>query len=221
MGVSATHLDWTMVPYVRKSFMKHYIMAYLKTKDDFYEMDLLSMSNEELDEWIDTNKKKYLSELNLTEEDFYFDNKKNLNKYFYQSALFDTKRETYQASEAMYHNLNSLQSRSGCQLPFTSCNWGTCTIPEARMVSHALLDALYNGVGKLHRTSIFPCCIFQYMKGVNDKPGTPNYDLYRKALKCTAKRLYPNYANVDWSGNAGYDRNDPRTYFSTINKTVA
>ena len=84
-----------------------------------------------------------------------------------------------------------------------------------------MLDALYNGVGKLHRTSIFPCGIFQYMKGVNDKPGTPNYDLYRKALKCTAKRLYPNYANVDWSGNAGYDRNDPRTYFSTINKTVA
>lgn len=60
------------------------------------------------------------------------------------------------------------------------------------------------------------CGIFQYMKGVNDKPGTPNYDLYRLALKSTSKRLYPNYANVDWSGNAGYDRNDPRTYFSTM-----
>ena len=59
------------------------------------------------------------------------------------------------------------------------------------------------------------------MKGVNDRPGAPNYNLYRLALKSTSMRLYPNYANVDWSGNAGYDRNDPRTYFSTINKTVA
>lgn len=56
------------------------------------------------------------------------------------------------------------------------------------------------------------------MKGVNDKKGTPNYDLFRLALKSTAQRLYPNYANVDWSGNAGYDRNDPRTYFSTMGK---
>ena len=83
-------------------------------------------------------------------------------------------------------------------------------------MTKALLDALLKGVGKLHRTSVFPCGIFQYMKGVNDKPGTPNYDLKRKALECTAKRLYPNYANVDWSGNAGYDINDPRTYFSTM-----
>ena len=60
------------------------------------------------------------------------------------------------------------------------------------------------------------CGIFQYMKGVNDKPGTPNYDMYKLALESTAKRLYPNYANVDWSGNAGYDRNDPKTYFSTM-----
>ena len=65
------------------------------------------------------------------------------------------------------------------------------------------------------------CGIFQCMKGVNRAPGDPNYDLYQLALKSTAKRLYPNYANVDWSGNAGYDPADPRTYFSTINKTVA
>lgn len=84
------------------------------------------------------------------------------------------------------------------------------------MVTNALLDVSMEGLGKYHKTSIFPCGIFQYMKGVNDKPGTPNYDLYRKALKSTAKRIYPNYANVDWSGNAGYDRNDPKTYFSTM-----
>ena len=84
------------------------------------------------------------------------------------------------------------------------------------MFTKALLNVSIEGLGKLHKTSIFPCGIFQCMKGVNREPGDPNYDLYRLALKSTAKRLYPNYANVDWSGNAGYDINDPRTYFSTM-----
>lgn len=106
-------------------------------------------------------------------------------------------------------------------MPFTSINYGTCTLPEGRMITKALLDISIKGIGKLHKTSIFPCGIFQCMKGVNREPGDPNYDLFKLALRSTAQRLYPNYANVDWSGNAGYDRNDPRTYFSTINKTVA
>ena len=84
------------------------------------------------------------------------------------------------------------------------------------MVTKALLEVSIEGLGKLHKTSIFPCSIFQCMKGVNRKPGDPNYDLFQLALKSTALRLYPNYANVDWSGNAGYDINDPRTYFSTM-----
>ena len=84
------------------------------------------------------------------------------------------------------------------------------------MVIKALLDVSIEGLGKLHKTSIFPCGIFQCMKGVNREPGDPNYDLFRLALKSTALRLYPNYANVDWSGNAGYDKNDPKTYFSTM-----
>ena len=86
------------------------------------------------------------------------------------------------------------------------------------MVTEALLGVLKDGLGKLHKTSIFPCGIFQCMKGVNRKPGDPNYYLYRKALECTAQRLYPNYANVDWSGNEGYDPDDPTTYFSTMGK---
>lgn len=109
-----------------------------------------------------------------------------------------------------------MQSRSGCQLPFSSINYGTCTLPEGRMVIKALLDTAIKGVGALHKTSIFPCVIFQCMNGVNRKPGDPNYDLFQLALKCTSLRLYPNYANVDWSGNAGYDVNDPCTYFSTM-----
>lgn len=84
------------------------------------------------------------------------------------------------------------------------------------MVIKALLEVSIKGIGKLHKTSIFPCGIFQCMSGVNRKQGDPNYDLFKLALKSTAQRLYPNYANVDWTGNAGYDKNDPRTFFSTM-----
>ena len=136
----------------------------------------------------------------------------------YQYALDMTEKELKQAVEGMYHNLNTLQSRSGNQLPFSSINYGTCTLPEGRMVIEALLEGSIKGVGKLHKTAIFPCGIFQCMKGVNREPDDPNYDLYLLALESTARRLYPNYANVDWSGNAGYDRDDPTTYFSTMGK---
>lgn len=84
------------------------------------------------------------------------------------------------------------------------------------MITKAMLEVSIEGTGKHHRTSIFPCGIFQCMRGVNREPGDPNYDLFRLALKSTSTRLYPNYANVDWSGNEGYDRSDPRTYFSTM-----
>ena len=196
-GVSATHLDWTMVPYVRISFYKHF-------KDGV--KYILNLGFEDFENG-------YIKD-NLSIDANIYKNKPYQKAYKY--ALDMTEKETYQAVEAMYHNLNSLQSRSGDQLPFTSINYGTCSLPEGRLVIKAILDVSINGIGALHRTPIFPCGIFQYMKGVNDKPGTPNYDLYRLALKSTALRLYPNYANVDWSGNAGYDRNDPKTYFSTM-----
>ena len=190
-GVSATHLDWTMIPYVRKSFVKHW--------NDGCKYVEGSLINEN-------------PPLNASIEDDYF---KKMPKA-YQYALDMTTKECYQAVEGMYHNLNTLQSRSGNQLPFTSINYGTCTLPEGRMIIKALLDVSIKGIGKLHRTSIFPCGIFQCAKGINRKPGDPNYDLFKLALKSTSLRLYPNYANVDWSGNAGYDKNDPKTIFSTM-----
>lgn len=200
-GVSATHLDWTMVPYVRKSFYKHYneVLDILPGKSKSLEL--------EKPEDVAINDKIYVGgKLSF------------IKKYIARKALKMTKKELDQAVEGMYHNLNTLQSRSGNQLPFSSINYGTCTSPEGRMVIKALLEGSIKGVGKHHRTSIFPCGIFQYMKGVNNEKGTPNYDMYKLALKSTAKRLYPNYANVDWSGNAGYDRSDPKTYFSTMGK---
>ena len=190
-GVSATHLDWTMVPYVRKSFYKHY---------------------EDAVEYVDNSVdiKCYNSELSIDDELY----KKHDNLYKY--ALDMTLKECHQAVEGLFHNLNTLQSRSGNQLPFTSINFGTCTLPEGRMVIKELLNVSIEGIGKLHKTPIFPCSIFQSMEGVNRKEGDLNYDLFKLALKSTSQRLYPNYCNVEWSGAAGYDKNDPKTYFSTM-----
>jgi ribonucleoside-triphosphate reductase len=196
-GCSATHLDWTMMPYVRKSFYKHYKNG----------VKYIAESN-----WDDKQFPCKPEEMSI-ESDWY---KNSYKSNVYKYAFDMTKKETRQAVEGMFHNLNTLQSRSGNQLPFTSINFGTCTEPEGRMVIEEILNISIEGIGKMHRTSIFPCSIFQCMKGVNRKPGDPNYDLFRLALKSTAKRLYPNYANVDWSGNAGYDKNDPKTYFSTM-----
>ena len=226
-GVSATHLDWTMVPYFRKSFMKYYIAAWAKEQKSFADTDFISIYADTytdsvgvvrsvFDEWCDKNKDSFFAATGLKKDDFRLDNKKKLDNRLYNSALCDTLQELRQAVEAMYHNLNTLQSRSGDQLPFTSINYGTCTFEEGRLVTRALILGSLEGIGFHHNTPIFPCGIFQYMKGVNDRKGTPNYDLKQLAMRSTSQRLYPNYANVDWSGNAGYDRNDPRTYFSTM-----
>ena len=195
-GVSASHIDWTMVPYVRKSFAKHFKDGLIYVQHDREQAKIVP--NE------------------LSFEDKQANDIRNDEAYTYAMDMIFT--EINQSVEAMYHNLNTLQSRSGNQLPFTSINYGTCTLPEGRMITRALIEGSIKGIGALHKTSVFPCGIFQCMKGVNREPGDPNYDLFRLALRSTAQRLYPNYANVDWSGNAGYDRNDPRTYFSTMGK---
>ena len=192
-GVSASHLDWTMVPYVRLSFKKHFLDG-LKYVEKVENIENTSIYD------------------NLSIEDKQY----TVNEDAYKYAMDMTEKELMQAVQGMYHNLNTLQSRSGNQLPFTSINYGTCTLPEGRMVTKALLEGSIEGVGKVRKTPIFPCGIFQCMKGVNRKPGDPNYDLFKLALRSTAQRLYPNYVNVDWSVNAGYDINDPKTYVSTM-----
>lgn len=227
-GVSGSHLDWTMVPYIRKSMMKHYIKAWLRDTPEYDDLNILDMyfdyyteiiyedendcikvERNRWEDWVDEHKEMFFSTTGLAEEDFIleFDSNKFDKKYF-NCALADTISEIKQAVEGLYHNLNSLQSRSGNQLPFTSINYGTCTSVEGRLMIKALLDASLKGTGKFGKTSIFPCGIFQYKKGVNAEPGTPNYDLKRLAIKSTAKRLYPNYANCDWSNQIAQVKQD-------------
>lgn len=191
-GVSASHIDWTMVPYVRKSFRKHF-------NDGLKYIEEVELPNQ-----------RPAEDVSITDESY------TSHPKAYKYAMDKTYKEASQAAEGMYHNLNTLQSRSGNQLPFTSINYGTCTLPEGRMIIEVLLNGSIKGVGRLHKTPVFPCGIWQCMKGVNRKEGDPNYDLYQLALKSTAQRLYPNYANVDWSVNEGYNREDPKTYVSTM-----
>lgn len=195
-GVAETKLDWTMVPYIRMSFFKHYksVLSILSIKTfDVLDKDKTWAKNVSINDSVYKGKHWF----------------NFIHKYVWKHAMILTEKELKQSVEGMYHNLNSLMSRSGNQLPFSSINYGTCTLPEGRMVTKALLEGSLNGIGKFHKTPIFPCGIFKYKQGINDKPGTPNYDLKKLAIKSTVRRLYPNYANCNWSVNDAaikYDR---------------
>lgn len=199
-GVSATHIDWTMVPYFRISFFKHYLdgLKYVERKSDEIVENFknLLIDNTKKDKYIKVKQKSIQGDLYETGE-------------AYDYALDMTLKELKQAVEGLYHNLNSLQSRSGAQLPFSSINFGTCTEIEGQYIIDAILDAQMKGTGPDHKTAIFPCAIFQYSKEINGKLGTPNYALYKKALQSCAKRIYPNFVNYDWSTQTAgqkYDR---------------
>ena len=211
-GVSCTHLDFTLELYVRKSFMKHFIIASLKDAKSFKSLDLLHLVLEDyidevgvvrnaFEEWLQDNKNIFLKNWGVTFDDFYFGSKtvQRISNKWYQSAMLDTIIETKQAAEGLYHNLNTLLSRSGDQLPFSSINFGKNTSLEGKLLNESFYRASILGIGKFGRTSIFPCQIFQYDKDVNGKEGTPNYEFYQKALNSTVRRLYPNYANSNWS----------------------
>ena len=129
-------------------------------------------------------------------------------------ALKGTDRDTYQAMEALVHNLNSMHSRAGAQTPFSSINYGTDTSLEGRMVMKNLLLTTQAGLGD-GETPIFPIQIFRVKKGVNFDEGDPNYDLFKLACRCSAKRLFPNFAFQDAPFNAKlYREGHPETEIS-------
>lgn len=119
------------------------------------------------------------------------------------------------ATVGLYHNLNTLESRPGSQVPFTSINFGLRTTKAGRLLSKWVLQASLEGIGKHHRTSIFPISIFQYSQGINSDEGDPNYDLKQLAIKSMTHRIYPNWVNNNWKNNV-YDPNNPETAMSTM-----
>lgn len=187
-GFSATHTDTTMVIPIRKTYYKNI----LKARDLLNKMNMWLPKLEMISEAKDTpiTNTVYWGKYRIF-------NKRR--KIIAQEAMEWTESEVNQVCEALYHNLNTLQSRSGNQLPFSSLNYGLDTSVEGRMMIKALLRASMEGLGKYHRTSIFPCGIFQLKNGINALPGDPNYDLKLMAIKSTVNRFYPNYFNCDWS----------------------
>jgi ribonucleoside-triphosphate reductase len=195
-GVGSIHLDYDLAPFVAKSFFK------LFSKGLFYFNDI-------------ENPKEFIKDKNLQVT---LDNVKELAKLYPQAmkyALLELDKEGLQSAQALYHNLNTLESRPGSQLPFTSINFGRDTSTEGKKVSEWLLKASIDGIGKHHTTSIFPISIFQYKKGINDKSDTPNYNLKKLAIKSMCKRIYPNWVNGDFTNNIE-DPNNPDTYMATM-----
>ncbi|WP_127576074.1 anaerobic ribonucleoside triphosphate reductase [Paenibacillus barengoltzii] len=190
-GVSANKLDFDLAPYVAKSFAK-----YFRKGLDYFE---------------EGNANADFGDITMSRSDL----KKQYPKAF-SYALKETKSETFQAAESLIHNLNTMSSRAGGQIPFTSINYGTCTSPEGQLVIDSLLTATIRGLGH-GETPIFPIQIFKCKQGVNQNPGEPNYSLFLKAAECSAKRLYPNFANLDAPLNLMYyDPTDPDTEFATM-----
>lgn len=139
---------------------------------------------------------------------------RNVCEYILEKSIEETNRETYQAMESLVHNLNTMNSRAGSQVPFSSINFGTDTSPEGRMVSKNLLLAMNAGLGK-GETAIFPILIFKVKEGVNYNEKDPNYDLFKLACKVSAKRLFPNFSFLDAPFNLEhYNKENPHSEVS-------
>lgn len=196
--MASAHLDYDLAPFVRKSFIRHFA-------------DGMKYIAKESDEVIERYKKEADG---ISVGDYYRVDYQNYGEV-YQYAIDMLEREGRQSFEALYHNLNTLESRAGSQVPFTSLNSGRNSTWEGRFVTRHMLQASISGIGEFHLTPIFPISIMQAKVGDNMNPGDPNYDLKQLALESMAKRIYPNFVNCDWS-QAHEDLNDPDTYFSTM-----
>lgn len=134
-------------------------------------------------------------------------------KAIYYLACADVVEETHQSMEALIHNFNTLHSRAGAQVPFSSINYGMDTSPEGRLATREVLNAIWSGLGN-GETPIFPISVFQLKAGVNYNPADKNYDLFQQACKTSAKRLFPNFVNIDAPYNLKYYK--PGDYNSTV-----
>lgn len=214
-GQSIPCFDFYLAPYVAKTAIKETIRCVsdagqvLKLNSGNYTSDTVEIrecTQKCVQEYLD-NGNSLLNDMQLWglakslakefngHDEFFMGVLKNVSRY--------TERHTYQAMEALVGNLNTMNSRAGAQVPFSSINFGTDTSPEGRCVSRNLMQAIYDGLGN-GETSIFPITIFKVKKGINFEPGSPNYDLYQQALRTTAKRLFPNFSFLDSSFNLQY-----------------
>ena len=197
-GQSIPNFDYAMAPGVNKSFRKA-----LKRNLEKYN----KFAGKKLDLKVDDGT-NYGDDEKLK--------KAKWPKEVIEASNEDVERETLQAMEGFVHNLNTMHSRAGAQVPFTSINFGTDTTPAGRLVSMDLLQATENGLGK-GETPIFPISIFKVKSGINYEPDDPNYDLFKKSMEVSAKRLFPNFCFIDAPYNLKYyKKGDYRTEIATM-----
>ena len=218
-GQAIVNFDYSMAPGVKKTFIKE-LCKCITTELEFME---ITNPTEKVNPLKSTLRKEFDGDYTsiLSTESI---EKVAEIVAFYCSSCFDgraiqklinlaikyTDRATYQAMEALIHNLNTMHSRAGAQVPFSSINYGMCTTKEARMVMSNLLLATEAGLGN-GETPIFPIQIFRVKEGINFNPGDPNYDLFKLAIRVSAKRLFPNFSFVDAPFNKQYYKGTPET----------
>lgn len=213
-GQSIVNFDYSMAEGVKKTFRKRYrdnMIRALELKldiedaestvrqimDEIYAECGAVPSLVQNEEYTRAEAKR-LEDMGVSEE-----NIRILQDFSHKKAVSETDRATYQAMEALIHNLNTMNSRAGAQVPFSSINYGMDTSPEGRMAIRNLLLCTERGLGK-GETPIFPIQIFRVKEGINYNPGEPNYDLFKLAMRTSAKRLFPNFSFQDAPYNLQY-----------------
>ena len=209
-GQSIPMFEYDLAPYVVKSYNKHLRQVIkIVLRNDDIDLDDLKAAIEQIYKDNGTALADQTQEQiavlvkEILRSKFEGDELEDNLSYTMSEALKLTNRETYQAMEAVIHNLNSMQSRAGAQVPFSSINYGTGTTAEQRMIMKNVLLATDAGLGS-GETPIFPVQIFKVKDGINTKEGDPNYDLFRLACKVSAKRLFPNFSFLDAPYNKQY-----------------
>lgn len=211
-GQSINLFDFYMSDGVRKSFKKLFkrnILIAEKTilrDSDLFDSYVQLVDDKLLPKYLDEDSLEIAIQdfIEHNDEDTY-SNKiiRKCFKFAFDQSCLDIEEETHQAMEAVVHNFNTLASRAGSQVPFSSLNLGCDTSNEGRLITKELLNAVYAGLGR-GETSIFPIVVFQIKSGINYNPTDPNYDLFKQAMKCSAKRLFPTYMSEDATYNAQY-----------------
>ncbi len=232
-GQSVPNFDYAMAIGVRKSYIKIYRNNLYKTLDFLYG----DVTTDDVKKMINDIKEK-TGLVPALKNDKFNEEMKNvlLNKYKDEKAVYkimskvveNTNKEireaTYQAMEALIHNLNTMHSRAGAQVPFSSLNYGTDTSEEGRLVMDCLLETTMKGLGN-GETPIFPIQIFKVKEGINFNKEDPNYDLFQKSIKCSSLRMFPNFSFIDAPFNLPYykegDYNSEIAYMGCRTRVMA
>ena len=220
-GQSIHDFDYGLSDGVRKTYRKFFkkhlsegleLICGIKDSKQIA-LDVINDCESKFDKWVSIDlSEDYKNYLICKLSDLGIDDKsiKKVLDYTIKHSYEDTDRTTFQAMEALIHNLNTMHSRAGAQTPFSSVNYGMDTSPEGRMVIKNMLLATEDGLGG-GETPIFPVQIFKIKEGVNYNPQDPNYDLFKLAIHCSAKRLFPNFSFVDAPYNLQYYKGTPET----------